>query len=132
MRVTTRRLVAVAALAAVALTTPATPAQPTAFKPYVKVGYFTQWGIYGRDFQLAKVQKSGAASRLTHINYAFGPVTADGLCASADAWADWQTPFSAENSVDGVADVAGQPISGNLNQIKELKAKNPKLRVLIS
>ncbi|MBM2623203.1 glycoside hydrolase family 18 protein [Actinoplanes sp. LDG1-06] len=132
MRVFTRRLVAAAAVAAVASTFAATPAQATGIKPYVKVGYFTQWGIYGRDFQLAKVQKSGAASRLTHINYAFGPVTADGLCASADAWADWQTPFSAENSVDGVADVEGQPISGNLNQIKELKAKNPKLRVLIS
>jgi chitinase len=99
---------------------------------YLKVGYFTQWGIYGRDFQLSKVQNSGAAAKLTHLNYAFGPVTADGVCASADPWADWQTPFSAELSVDGVADVAGQPISGNLNQLAELKKKNPKLRVLIS
>lgn len=131
MRVRIRRLVAAAATAVVALTVAATPAQ-AGVKPYVKVGYFTQWGIYGRDFQLAKVQNSGAAARLTHINYAFGPVTADGVCASADPWADWQTPFSAELSVDGVADVAGQPISGNLNQIAELKAKNPRLRVLIS
>ncbi|MCM4080341.1 glycoside hydrolase family 18 protein [Paractinoplanes hotanensis] len=131
MRVLTRRLIAAAAVAAVASTAVATPAQASA-KSYVKVGYFTQWGIYGRDFQLADVQQSGAASRLTHINYAFGPVTADGLCVSADPWADWQTPFTAENSVDGVADVAGQPISGNLNQIAELKKKNPKLRVLIS
>ncbi|HET6483700.1 MAG TPA: glycoside hydrolase family 18 protein [Actinoplanes sp.] len=131
MRVRTRRLLAAAVVAAVASTAAVTPAQ-AGVKPYVKVGYFTQWGIYGRDFQLAKVQNSGAASRLTHINYAFGPVTADGVCASADPWADWQTPFSAELSVDGVADVAGQPISGNLNQIAELKAKNPRLRVLIS
>ncbi|WP_249997637.1 glycoside hydrolase family 18 protein [Actinoplanes sp. M2I2] len=131
MRVLTRRLIAAAAVAAVATTAAATPAQANV-KPYVKVGYFTQWGIYGRDFQLADVQNSGAAARLTHINYAFGPVTADGVCASADPWADWQTPFSAENSVDGVADVAGQPLSGNLNQIAELKKKNPKLRVLIS
>ena len=131
MRVWTRRLTAAAAVAAVAVTAAATPAQATV-KPYVKVGYFTQWGIYGRDFQLAKVQNSGAAARLTHLNYAFGPVTADGVCASADPWADWQTPFSAELSVDGVADVAGQPIAGNLNQLAELKAKNPKLRVLIS
>ena len=131
MRRLTRRLVAVAALAAVGATAAATPAQAT-IKPYVKVGYFTQWGIYGRDFQLSKVQNSGAAAKLTHLNYAFGPVTADGVCASADPWADWQTPFSAELSVDGVADVAGQPIAGNLNQLAELKAKNPKLRVLIS
>ena len=131
MRRLTRRLVAVAALAAVGATAAATPAQAT-IKPYVKVGYFTQWGIYGRDFQLSKVQNSGAAAKLTHLNYAFGPVTADGVCASADPWADWQTPFSAELSVDGVADTAGQPIAGNLNQLAELKAKNPKLRVLIS
>ena len=131
MRGLTRRLLAVAAVAAVGATVAATPAQASA-KSYVKVGYFTQWGIYGRDFQLAKVQNSGAAARLTHLNYAFGPVTADGVCASADPWADWQTPFSAALSVDGVADVAGQPIAGNLNQLAELKAKNPKLRVLIS
>jgi chitinase len=133
MRGFIRRLVAVAAVAAVGVTVAPVAAQATTkVDEYRKVGYFTQWGIYGRDFQLSKVQNSGAAARLTHLNYAFGPVTADGLCASADPWADWQTPFSAELSVDGVADVAGQPISGNLNQLAELKKKNPKLRVLIS
>ncbi|MFI1988247.1 glycoside hydrolase family 18 protein [Actinoplanes sp. NPDC020271] len=126
----TRSLVAAGAAAAVLVA--AAPAPASAAEKYVKVGYFTQWGIYGRDFQLAKVQKSGAAARLTHLNYAFGPVTADGVCASADPWADWQTPFSDAGSVDGVGDVAGQPISGNLNQLAELKKKNPKLRVLIS
>ncbi len=123
----TRALVAAAAVFVAAAPVPA-----FAHEKYVKVGYFTQWGIYGRDFQLAKVQKSGAAARLTHLNYAFGPVTADGVCASADPWADWQTPFSDANSVDGAGDVAGQPIAGNLNQLAELKKKNPGLRVLIS
>src|SRR6185295_16228365 len=99
-------------------------------RSYVAVGYFTQWGIYGRDFQLSKVQSSGAAARLTHLNYAFGTVTADGVCGSADPWADWQTTFPAELSVDGVADVPGQPIAGNLNQLAELKRANPGLRVL--
>jgi chitinase len=131
MRGSTRRLVAAIAVAAAVVAATPTPAGATV-KPYVKVGYFTQWGIYGRDFQLAKVQTSGAAAKLTHLNYAFGPVTADGVCASADPWADWQTPFSAALSVDGVADEAGQPIAGNLNQLAELKKKNPKLRVLIS
>ncbi|GIE84696.1 glycoside hydrolase family 18 protein [Actinoplanes regularis] len=133
MRGFTRRLVAVAAAATAVVATAPTPAQAhNSNSSYVKVGYFTQWGIYGRDFQLAKVQKSGAAARLTHLNYAFGPVTADGVCASADPWADWQTPFSDANSVDGAGDVAGQPIAGNLNQLAELKKKNPRLRVLIS
>ncbi|WIM97939.1 glycoside hydrolase family 18 protein [Actinoplanes oblitus] len=126
----TRSLVAVTA--AVTAVVAGAPAPASASRDYVKVGYFTQWGIYGRDFQLAKVQNSGAAARLTHLNYAFGPVTAEGVCASADPWADWQTPFSDANSVDGVGDVAGQPIAGNLNQLAELKKKNPRLRVLIS
>src|SRR3954469_23136339 len=131
MRGLTRRLVAVAAVATSIVAVSPVAAQAHG-KSYVKVGYFTQWGIYGRSFQLSKVQNSGAAARLTHLNYAFGTVTADGVCASADPWADWQTPFSAELSVDGVGDVAGQPIAGNLNQLAELKARNPALRVLIS
>jgi chitinase len=133
MRGLSRRLIAVAATVVAVVAAAPTAAQAHGHHtPYVKVGYFTQWGIYGRNYQLSKVQSSGQAARLTHLNYAFGPVTAAGVCASADPWADWQTPFSAELSVDGVADVAGQPISGNLNQLAELKKKNPKLRALIS
>jgi chitinase len=133
MRGLTRRLVAVAVAATTIVAASPVAAQAHGHsKSYVKVGYFTQWGIYGRNFQLSKVQSSGAAARLTHLNYAFGPVTAAGVCDSADPWADWQTPFSDELSVDGVGDVAGQPIAGNLNQLAELKAKNPRLRALIS
>jgi chitinase len=133
MRGLSRRLIAVAATVVAVVAAAPTAAQAHSHhQPYVKVGYFTQWGIYGRNYQLSKVQSSGQASRLTHLNYAFGPVTADGVCASADPWADWQTPFSADLSVDGVADVAGQPFAGNLNQLAELKTKNPNLRVLIS
>ncbi len=132
MRGISRRLLAVGAAVLVGVTAAPTAAQAHQKKSYLKVGYFTQWGIYGRDFQLAKVQQSGAAAGLTHLNYAFGPVTAAGVCESADSWADWGVPFSDALSVDGVADVAGQPIAGNLNQLAELKKKNPKLRVLIS
>jgi chitinase len=132
MRGLSRRLLAVGAAVLVGVTAAPTAAQAHQKKPYVKVGYFTQWGIYGRQFPLAKVQNSGAAARLTHLNYAFGPVTAAGVCDSADPWADWGTSFSDANSVDGVADVAGQPIAGNLHQLAELKKKNPDLRVLIS
>ncbi|MEU4240993.1 glycoside hydrolase family 18 protein [Actinoplanes sp. NPDC026619] len=134
MRSLTRRLVAAAAatVTLVAAAPGAAQAHDAHGSKYVKVGYFTQWGIYGRGFPLAKVQNSGAAAKLTHLNYAFGPVTAAGVCDSADPWADWGTSFSDANSVDGVGDVAGQPLAGNLHQLAELKAKNPKLRVLIS
>jgi chitinase len=132
MRGISRRSLAVAAVAAVAVAAAPTAAQAHVRSSYVKVGYFTQWGIYGRDFPLSKVQASGAAERLTHIDYAFGDVTAGGVCASADPWADWQTPFAADHAVNGVADVAGQPLSGNLHQLAELKQLHPDLRVLIS
>jgi chitinase len=103
-----------------------------------RVGYFAQWGIYGRNFKVKNVDTSGQAARLTHIHYAFGNVNEQGRCFMAnqlgqgDAWADYQTRFSAADSVDNVADVFNQPLAGNFNQLKELKAKYPSLKVLIS
>ncbi len=105
---------------------------------YKRVGYFTQWGIYGRDFQVKDLDTSGAAAKLTHINYAFGNVSADGKCftgnvpGEADAWADYARPLDAAGSVDGVADTDTQPLAGNFNQLRELKAKHPGLKVMIS
>src|SRR5829696_5413937 len=76
-----------------------------------RVGYFTQWGIYGADFRIKDLVSNGSAARLTTLNYAFGNVTADGVCTEAaapaglaDPWADYQVGFTAEQSVDGVAD----------------------------
>ncbi|UYQ64187.1 glycoside hydrolase family 18 protein [Streptomyces peucetius] len=106
---------------------------------YKRVGYFTQWGVYGRDFQVKDLDVSGQAARLTHINYAFGNVDAEGRCftgsnipGEADAWADYARPLSAADSVDGVADTAEQRLAGNFNQLRELKAEHPGLKVLIS
>jgi chitinase len=103
-----------------------------------RVGYFAQWGIYARNFKVKNIDTSGQAAKLTHINYAFGNVNQQGRCFMAnqlgqgDAWADYQTRFSAADSVDGVADTFNQPLAGNFNQLKELKAKYPGLKVNIS
>jgi chitinase len=103
---------------------------------YRQVGYFTQWGIYGRAFYVKNLETSGAASRLTHLNYAFGNVapnpTGDVVCSSIDVWADYQRPVGAGESVDGVADTWGKPLNGNFGQLLKLKAKHPELKVLIS
>jgi len=99
-----------------------------------QVAYFIQWGIYS-GFFAKNVDTSGAASRLTHINYAFGnvaPEGADVTCQSGDPWADYQRPASAEESVDGVADQWGEPLNGNFDQLRRLKAKYPKLKVMMS
>ncbi|GAA0520198.1 chitinase [Paractinoplanes deccanensis] len=100
-------------------------------KPAKIVGYFAGWGVYGRDFQVADLVTSGAAARLTHLNYAFGKVD-KGRCALSDAWADHQKPVAAADSVDGVADDPGDPLRGTFGQLRKLKQQNPGLRVLWS
>ncbi|MEU1124324.1 glycoside hydrolase family 18 protein [Streptomyces sp. NPDC005899] len=107
-------------------------------RAYRTVGYFTQWGVYGRDFQVKDLETSGTAAKLTHVNYAFGNVSAEGKCftgnvpGEADAWADYARPLDAAGSVDGVADTDTQPLAGNFNQLRELKAAHPGLKVMIS
>ncbi|WP_328334245.1 glycoside hydrolase family 18 protein [Kribbella sp. NBC_00382] len=121
-------LVAAAVVVPVALT--AVPAEAHSQKRVV--GYYTQWSGYDRNFLVSDLVKNGTAAKLTHLNYAFGFLDASGNCISSDPWADYQRPFTAEQSVNGTADVAGQPLSGNLNQLKQLKKKFPKLRISIS
>ena len=96
------------------------------------VGYYTNWSGYDRNFLVSDLVKNGSAARLTQINYAFGFLDAQGNCVSSDPWADYQRPFSAEQSVNGTADEPGQVLNGNLNQLKQLKQKFPKLRISIS
>jgi chitinase len=99
-----------------------------------QVAYFIQWGIYGRSFFVKNVDTSGAAAKLTHVNYAFGGVapnaTGDVVCQSVDSWADYERPVDANESVDGVADAGG--LQGNFGQLRKLKAKYPRLKVLLS
>ncbi|MCX4586749.1 glycoside hydrolase family 18 protein [Streptomyces sp. NBC_01481] len=143
MRRNCRRSLARAAVAACSLSllaalAPSAWAHGNHHEPYKRVGYFTQWGVYGRDFQVKDMDTSGQAAKLTHINYAFGNVSSNGTCftgnvpGEADAWADYARPLDAAHSVDGVADSAEQPLAGNFNQLRELKAKHPGLKVLIS
>jgi chitinase len=95
------------------------------------VGYFAQWGVYARDYQVRDVQVSGTAGRLTHLLYAFGS-TAQGRCAVGDPQADHERIVTAENSVDGVADTAATPLRGNFGQLRKLKAVHPELKILWS
>jgi chitinase len=96
------------------------------------VGYYTQWSGYDRNILPRYLDANGTAAKLTTLNYAFGFLDEQGNCVSSDTWADYQRSFTAEQSVNGQADVAGQALAGNLNQLKQLKAKYPKLRVNIS
>ncbi|MDX2682378.1 glycoside hydrolase family 18 chitinase [Streptomyces soliscabiei] len=97
----------------------------------VKLGYFTEWGIYGRNYNVKNLVTSGSAAKITHINYAFGNVT-NGQCAIGDSYADYDKAFTADQSVSGVADTWDQPLRGNFNQLRQLKARYPNIKVLWS
>ncbi|WP_329425161.1 glycosyl hydrolase family 18 protein [Streptosporangium sp. NBC_01495] len=119
---------------------------------YARIGYFVQWGIYGRQYFVRNLDTTGAAAKLTHLNYAFGNIDPVNLTClqgvtkgttpnpqdpnqgdgSGDADADYGRPMSAAQSVDGVADTGWEKLRGNYNQLRKLKAKYPNLKVLIS
>lgn len=130
---------AVSIVAAAADSSPPTDADPARV-----AAYFTQWGIYTQGFRVRDLDTSGAASRLTHVIYAFGNVR-DNRCElgvlkptdpdtgeGGDAYADYARTHAAAESVDGKADIWGQPLRGHWNQLRKLKAKYPHLKVMIS
>nr|WP_263326359.1 glycosyl hydrolase family 18 protein [Neobacillus sp. Marseille-Q6967] len=86
---------------------------------YKKVGYFTGWSTYS-NFQVTDID----ASKLTHLNYAFAKISADGKIEVGDAWADIEKPFP--------GDAADQPYKGNFYQLTKLKQQYPHLKTLIS
>nr|WP_330173603.1 glycoside hydrolase family 18 chitinase [Streptomyces sp. NBC_01498] len=97
----------------------------------VKLGYFTEWGVYDRNYHVKNVVTSGSASKITHINYSFGNVQG-GKCTIGDSYAAYDKAYTADQSVDGVADTWDQPLRGNFNQLRKLKAANPNVKVLWS
>ena len=137
-----RRLAALAILTTVAVAAPFAAvglSNPTAGAPArgsQVVGYFIQWGIYGRNYKVKDVKTSGSAERLTVINYAFGNVapgsTGDVVCKLGDEWADYQRPWTAEESVTGEEVTWPRPILGNFQQLQALKLQYPDIKVLIS
>ncbi|MET9922142.1 glycoside hydrolase family 18 protein [Streptomyces sp. NPDC006435] len=95
------------------------------------VGYFANWGVYQRNYHVKNIETSGSADKLTHINYAFGNVQG-GRCAIGDSYADYEKAYTADQSVDGVADTWDQELRGNFNQLRKLKKKHPDLKVIWS
>src|SRR6478609_2288736 len=95
------------------------------------VGYFANWGVYQRNYHVKNIETSGSADKLTHINYAFGNVQG-GKCTIGDSYADYEKAYTADQSVDGVADTWDQELRGNFNQLRKLKKLHPDLKVIWS
>jgi GH18 family chitinase len=116
-----------------------------------QTAYYDSWSVYENAFYLKNLDTQGIASKLTTLIYSFenidpvnltcfaanqaagtdpnSPTNYDG---ASDAYADYQMGFTSANSVDGSTDQWGQTLEGNFNQLRELKAKYPNLKVLLS
>lgn len=154
-------LVAAAATVGLAAA-PAVAAKPTPLPPgassthdadgvngYTTLGYFPTWASGDtHDYEVADLVKTGAAADLTHLTYAFGNVTSDLVCdisddvvpadgvdpgqPEGDPENDYLRLVGASDAVDGVADVEGQALAGNFNQLRKLKEVYPDLKIMLS
>jgi chitinase len=137
-----RFVVPLAILIAVAVAVPLAAAGPSRTAAGARagasqvVGYYIEWGIYGRNYTVKDVVTSGSAEKLSVINYAFGNVAPDNagnvVCKLGDEWADYQKPWTAAESVTGEDVTWPRPILGNFEELQALKAQYPHLKVLIS
>ena len=127
-------------------------AQAAATSGGAKFAYYDQWSIYGNAFYPKNLDTSGIASKLDFLLYDFENIDPNNLsCFEAtkasdstnendpnagdgagDAYADYQKTFDASTSVNGQADTWNQPLVGVFNQLKELKARHPNLKILFS
>ncbi|KAL7929119.1 endochitinase 42 [Trichoderma chlorosporum] len=90
---------------------------------YANSVYFTNWGIYDRNFQPADL----VASDITHVIYSFMNLQADGTVVSGDAYADYQKHYSDDSWND-----VGNNAYGCVKQLFKVKKANRNLKVLLS
>ncbi|WP_042372579.1 glycosyl hydrolase family 18 protein [Streptacidiphilus neutrinimicus] len=135
-----------------AQSTPITVTTGAAPTGAMKSAYFDQWSIYGNAYYPKNVGTSGAAANMKVVTYAFENIDPTNLTCfetvkasdstnesdpnagdgAGDAFADYQKSYTSDISVDGSSDTWSQPIKGNFNQLRELKAKYPNLRINLS
>lgn len=99
-----------------------TPKENEEIPPYQQkrvVAYFTSWPIYLQDISVFDID----AGLITHINYAFANVSADGTVIVGDSWADVENDFGKGNAA---------AVKGYFGQLREFKKQHPHIKTLIS
>jgi chitinase len=100
------------------------------------LAYFPGWKGHVNSYLVKTIQACGTADKLTVINYAFSQPRPDSsgkiVVMMNHPVSDYCDVYSSAISVDGVADDSTQPLRGNFNQLKKLKAMHPGLKVVMS
>lgn len=87
------------------------------------VAYFTSWGGYARGIQVTDLDPN----LVTHINYAFANLNADGEVVVGDSWIDLEKTFPGDGGWSESVD-----FRGHFKQLQLLKQKYPHIKTLIS
>ncbi|KAI9155711.1 Chitinase 1 [Paramyrothecium foliicola] len=100
------------------------PPSANANSSFVNTVYFTQWGIYGRDYQVADLP----TNEISHVLYAFLNFGPNGTLFSGDTWADVERP----GPNDTPANATGRNAYGNVGELFKLKQANRQVKTQIS